>query len=115
MFCVKVMTNRVKTLIRRESTLKRRRLWLSGLKLSVVCIAFVSQCDTIEKNTEEVIALAQRYLDNGSVSSFDSLFREFIDGEGHTAIHFAASRNALDTAKWILEKDPGCVFSISIG
>ena len=50
-------------------------------------------------------------MDNGIVSSFDSLFREFIDGEGHTAIHFAASRNAIDTVKWILEKDPGCVCS----
>lgn len=66
----------------------------------------------IEKSLDEVKALAQQYLDNGSVSDLNSLFREFIDGDGHVAIHFAASRNHIDTATWILENDPGCVFNL---
>ena len=72
-------------------------------------MVFVILVSNIEKQLDDVKALAQRYLDSGSVTSLDSLFREFVDGEGHTAIHFAASRNHIDTAKWILEEDPECV------
>lgn len=63
----------------------------------------------IEKQLDEVKTLANRYLEDGNISDLNSLFREFIDGDGHAAIHFAASRNRIDTAKWILDIDPGCV------
>ena len=66
----------------------------------------------VEKSLDEVKALAQQYLDNGSVTDLNSLLREFIDRDGHVAIHFAASRNHIDTATWILENDPGCVFNL---
>ena len=54
-------------------------------------------------------ALATQFLERGTVSDLTSLFREFIDGDGHAAIHFAASRNRIHTAQWILENDAGCV------
>lgn len=68
----------------------------------------------VEKTLEDVQALANRLLESGGVTSLNSLFREFVDGDGHVAIHFAASRNHIDTAQWILEQDPGCVYSLVI-
>lgn len=67
----------------------------------------------IEKSCEEVKTLAQTLVSEGKVSSLTSLMIELSDGEGHKAIHFAVSRNHLDTVKWILEIDPGSVSTFS--
>lgn len=63
----------------------------------------------IEKSCEEVKQLGETLVREGKVSSLLSLLNELSDGEGHKAIHFAVSRNHLDTVKWILEIDPECV------
>lgn len=54
-------------------------------------------------------ALADKYIAAGSVSSLKSLFEELSDAEGHKTIHFAVSRNHLDTVNWILDNDSECV------
>ena len=63
----------------------------------------------IEKSCEVVRQLGETLVREGKVSSLLSLMRELSDGEGHKAIHFAVSRNHLDTVKWILEIDPESV------
>lgn len=54
-------------------------------------------------------ALADQYIAAGSVSNLKSLFEELSDAEGHRTIHFAVSRNHMDTVNWILDNDPECV------
>ena len=64
---------------------------------------------TVEQSCEEVKKLGETLVSEGKVSSLSSLMKELSDGEGHKAIHFAVSRNHLDTVKWILEIDPESV------
>ena len=45
----------------------------------------------------------------GKVSSLKALIAELSDGEGHKSIHFAVSRNHLDTTTWFLDEDPESV------
>lgn len=54
--------------------------------------------------------LADSLISEGKVSSLKSLLCELSDGEGHKAIHFAVSRDRLDTVKWILDIDPESVY-----
>lgn len=50
----------------------------------------------------------------GKVSSLKALIAELSDGEGHKSIHFAVSRNHLDTTTWFLEEDPESVGLLSL-
>ena len=63
----------------------------------------------IERPFEEVRILADKLVAEEKVSSHHTLISELCDGDGHKAIHFAVSRNHLDTSKWILEEDPSSV------
>ena len=65
--------------------------------------------DLVEKPFEDVRVLADRLVKEGNVSSINALISELSDGDGHKAIHFAVSRNHLDTTKWILDEDSSSV------
>ena len=69
----------------------------------------VARCQSIEKSFEEVRDLAEQLVVEDKISSLHSLISEVCDGSGHKTIHFAVSRNQLETTQWILEIDPTCV------
>ena len=64
---------------------------------------------SVEKPFEEVRDLAEQFVAEGKISSIHSLISEVCDGSRHKTIHFAVSRNQLETTQWILEIDPSCV------
>ena len=64
---------------------------------------------SVEKPFEEVRDLAEQLVAEDKISSIHSLISEVCDGSGHKTIHFAVSRNQLETTQWILEIDPTCV------
>ena len=65
--------------------------------------------DWIDGKIRNVKALATLYVLQKKVESVRSLLEDFKDGEGHTAIHFAANRGYIDICEWILGEYPGCV------
>ena len=69
----------------------------------------ITRCQSIEKSFEEVRDLAEQLVAEDKISSIHSLISEVCDGSGHKTIHFAVSRNQLETTQWILEIDPTCV------
>ena len=76
----------------------------------MVCVAIVFSC--VEQPYQNVRTLAEQYVAEGKVSSMKALIAELSDGEGHKSIHFAVSRNHLDTTTWFLDEDPESVRSL---
>lgn len=54
---------------------------------------------------DEVKAVSTKLLESKHVDSIGSLFRDVKDGNGRSAIHFAANGGFMDVTKWIVEQD----------
>ena len=97
-----------------EDEVDKKKIYATEKKIFVdwikaVCGRYIAADSCLEKSLDEVKLLADQYITAGSVSNLKSLFEELSDAEGHRTIHFAVSRNHIDTVNWILDNDPDCV------